>query len=116
MPGSAVGSSSNYANGHLPSNDMCNIAAVKISNLHCKALIDSGSMLSLMSAKVFDQLKAADRRTASRSFDYRQGKPSMVAANRSPLKVLASIDTQLQIAGVVLPVTMYVLKICRMMS
>jgi gag-polyprotein putative aspartyl protease len=89
---------------------MCNLVAVQIADLRLKALVDSGSMLSLISNSVFNRLKKIDEETSSRSFDYRFEKPTMMAANKTALKVLASIDTQLQIGGVALPLVLHVVE------
>ena len=65
-------------------------------------------MFSLISSKVFERLKTIDARTSTRSFDYRLEKLKMVTANRSPLNILGSIDTQMQISGVTIPITLHV--------
>jgi O-acetyl-ADP-ribose deacetylase (regulator of RNase III) len=90
--------------------ELCNLVSVQLADFRVQALADSGSMMSLLSARVFEKMKAQDARTNSRSFDYRSDTVDMMAANRSPLHILACIDTQIQIAGVAISMTLYVVK------
>ena len=100
MPSRSFTSSAlNNIKRHPPSNDRCNIVDAKLADFHCKALIDTGAVFSLMSVHTFEKLKAYDHRTSSRSVDYYDYKPSLATANRQLLNILTGINTHVQIGG-----------------
>ncbi len=87
-----------------------NLIPVYLAGIPPKCLIDTGSGLRLVSEKVLEKLKQANKYTNENLFDFRTESHNISSADASPMKMMATCDTKIKIAGLKIPYSFQVIK------
>ena len=74
-----------------------------------KALVDSGSTLSLISSNIFNKLKQIHVNSKKQDFDFKCSNANICNASNDKMKVIAEVDTEIKIHGLSIPFTFHVI-------